>query len=562
MLAKNGQPKNTKKRSKQMMALTIILASSLTTSLNVLEPKADALAPSSLSGGTGATKPLQDIKIIEMIDYHLRALREGDIARAYEATSKEFRKATPLEGFQKFLGSFPILTNHKQIDVKIEAIQVSRADQASRADVVVTLNPEKEAIPVEYQLVKEAGLWKIWNIQVISRTAPAIANLLSNPELLKQPIEAQLNALKNDEVIKAYEIYTSNQFKKIVSLDIFKQFLTDFPALTDFKSIKFLNPSIHNGTGLISVELLNEKGSIIFGYTLGIEDEKWKIWGMEVTSESVSEDENQPAQSNQVKSDSQVEQASPEEKNVESDAISVQAAQIEKDLIQIITLQLKTIQEGNLEAAYRNFTSKEFQAATSLEQFDEFVRNHPPLLENKSSEFGKVFFDNSIGNVNGTLTASDGSLNNVEYSLVNQNGSWKILQMKVFPAKARPAGIKSGLTDVKSSSFSFSKIVFGSSMSPAGYVIDPTTVIKSDTNKLYINLYVQGGVAGTVVKIQINDIDTNSSLPPISTTLQQDGDAVVSFVFNPPLEGWPPGNYQAHVTSSTGVSNEYNFTVQ
>lgn len=554
--------------SKKITLLTAFLTSTLGISsaegINLTSPVSALNSPNYMdpSGGTGAPKPLQDIKIIEMIDYHLRALRDQDIARAYNTTSKEFRNATPPEGFKKFIDSFPILTAHKHVDVKIEALQ------KNRADVIVILNPEKESIPVEYQLVKEGGLWKIWNIQVISRTSPAISNLLANPELLKQPIQDQLSALKNKEVVKAYDLYTSNQFKKTVSLDVFKQFLIDFPVLSNYDSIKFSTPSIHKGTGLITVELHNEGEITVFGYTLGIEEEKWKIWGLEVNSQPTLENAGTPEQSSKIEEKEKpglnpqpngFAQSKTEEPSKE---VSAQATQIEKDLIQSITDQLKLIKEGNLQGAYQNFTSKEFQEATSVEQFGEFVRNHSSLFENKASEFGKIFFDNNVGTVTATLTGNDGTLNNVEYSLVNQNGNWKILQMKVFPAKPRAAGIKSGLFDVKSVPFSFSKIVFGSSMNPAGYITDPTTTIKSSSNKLYVNLYVQGGLAGTIVKIQVGNIDTNSNLPPISTTLQQDGDAVVSFVFNPPLEGWPPGNYQAHVTSSTGVSNDYNFTIE
>ena len=50
--------------------------------------------------------------LMEPVEAHLTALRNGDIESAYIHTSIDFRASTPLAAFQKFVAAYPALTRH------------------------------------------------------------------------------------------------------------------------------------------------------------------------------------------------------------------------------------------------------------------------------------------------------------------------------------------------------------------------------------------------------------------------------------------------------------------
>jgi len=50
--------------------------------------------------------------LMEPVEAHLTALRNGDIESAYIHTSSDFRANTPLAAFQNFVAAYPALTRH------------------------------------------------------------------------------------------------------------------------------------------------------------------------------------------------------------------------------------------------------------------------------------------------------------------------------------------------------------------------------------------------------------------------------------------------------------------
>lgn len=103
-----------------------------------------------------------------------------------------------------------------------------------------------------------------------------------------------------------------------------------------------------------------------------------------------------------------------------------------KQLLDMFQKQLKQIREGNIAQAYREFTSKEFQQATSLEDFESFLKNFTVLTKNKSLKIHALFFENNTGTIQGVLTSESGESLNVDYDVIEENGQWKIMGIQLF----------------------------------------------------------------------------------------------------------------------------------
>ncbi|KTC81154.1 TM2 domain protein [Legionella cherrii] len=95
-----------------------------------------------------------------------------------------------------------------------------------------------------------------------------------------------------------------------------------------------------------------------------------------------------------------------------------------------INQQLSALKSGDLEKAY-SYTSKDFQKATSLADFKKFINQYPSLKNNASAFFNERIIKNNIGIVKGTLTAKDGAKTPIEYCLIWEDGTWKILNIKL-----------------------------------------------------------------------------------------------------------------------------------
>lgn len=217
------------------------------------------------------------------IDTQLRAFRTKDIKKAYEETnSKEFKASTPFSDFSSFIEKHPIFFTHQNVTIQNQSL---KNDEAL---VTVILNPEREAIPVRYLLVEEDSSWKIWNINVLSSLSPAIEALLKNPSSMKKTVQEQLTLLKQQEISKAYDLeYTSQEFQEAASVEEFKTFIDSYSIFKEYKEIEIQDPTLDANTGLLEVFLTNEEGKkthLVF--IMGIENEKWKIWGLQILRHS------------------------------------------------------------------------------------------------------------------------------------------------------------------------------------------------------------------------------------------------------------------------------------
>lgn len=90
-------------------------------------------------------------------------------------------------------------------------------------------------------------------------------------------IREQLIALQANDVDKAYS-YMANETKVNVSLDNFKNYISHYPTMTNYKSISIPEKQINNDKGYAKVILeTNDGEKITFEYNLTKENGIWKI---------------------------------------------------------------------------------------------------------------------------------------------------------------------------------------------------------------------------------------------------------------------------------------------
>lgn len=107
-------------------------------------------------------------------------------------------------------------------------------------------------------------------------------------------------------------------------------------------------------------------------------------------------------------------------------------------LVDVVDNQLEALREQNIPKAYYNYTSKDFQAATSIDQFRNFVEAYPVFLNNQSAHFSQRSMEHNIGTLKGNITSQDRVNTPIEYKLIKDDGKWKILSIRLL----KPANIQ------------------------------------------------------------------------------------------------------------------------
>ncbi|WP_068471306.1 DUF4864 domain-containing protein [Candidatus Protochlamydia phocaeensis] len=101
-------------------------------------------------------------------------------------------------------------------------------------------------------------------------------------------------------------------------------------------------------------------------------------------------------------------------------------------LVDVIDNQLSALRQNDVSKAYYAYTSKDFQAATSLEQFRHFIQAYPAFLQNQSAHFTQRSIENNIGTLKGNLTSVDHVNTPIEYKLIKEDDKWKILSIRLL----------------------------------------------------------------------------------------------------------------------------------
>lgn len=94
--------------------------------------------------------------------------------------------------------------------------------------------------------------------------------------------------------------------------------------------------------------------------------------------------------------------------------------------------QLEALRQHDIPKAYSAYTSKDFQASTSPDQFRHFIEAYPVFLNNQSAHFTQRSIEHNIGTLRGNLTSYDHTNTPIEYKLIKEDGKWKILSIRLL----------------------------------------------------------------------------------------------------------------------------------
>ncbi len=331
-------------------------------------------------------------EMVNSVQEQLSKLRENRITQAYyEYTTKAFQENTSLENFRDFISLYKVLSDNKSFIVEDQ----SRSNGTGKVTGVLISNDLNE-MNIEYQLVKEEKQWKIQSIR-LKELKNGKENDSVTQELVNK-VHDQLKALQNDEIMDAYYAYFTKDFQNETPFQVFQEYVVSHPILTSYKNIEFKNRRIEDSTGHVDLVLGSDTGNYILEYVLKRENGDWKIWNLKLVLPP--EEAAKKVQTN-------------------PDSLVIPVRELLDDLLL-----------DKIETAYQN-TAREFQEATSLSAFENFVHTHPVLSQRDLTDIRSGKIENGVGKLRVNLHDDEG-LTVIEFKLGYDEGAWKIWGVQVL----------------------------------------------------------------------------------------------------------------------------------
>ncbi len=76
-------------------------------------------------------------------------------------------------------------------------------------------------------------------------------------------------------------------------------------------------------------------------------------------------------------------------------------------LVDVIDKQLEALSKKDISKAYYDYSSKNFQAAFSFDQFRQFVEENPILTDHQSAHFTERSINDNVSTIKGKITSAD-----------------------------------------------------------------------------------------------------------------------------------------------------------
>lgn len=341
-------------------------------------------------------------------------------------------------------------------------------------------------------------------------------------------VDHQLEALRQQDIEKAYSDYTSKDFQTATSLQQFRNFVEAYPVFLNNQSAHFIQRSIEHNIGTLKGHLTsNEHVNTPIEYKLIKEDNKWKILSIRLLKPG----------------------------NIPNNKEANHA----QDLIEVAKSQLKEIQDQKLKEAYQNYSSREFKQATSEEAFREFIHRYPILTNHHVVSFHKPTIRNGIGTLS-VILQSEQIAAYIKYYLIYEDQKWKIWSMRILSPSEKQEKIQVKSANEPSQNMSLGPITLGNQVDEQGQITQPQTQFSSELNDLYVDIEVKNGIKKSLIYLNLQHIDSGSSIPA-KAAIEENGDTMLMSVFSPPASGWPKGHYKLVVTTSSGLSKIIDFDI-
>jgi hypothetical protein len=465
--------------------------------------------------------------MIQLLETQLKALKNKDLVASYKnLVSKQFQAETPFEAFKAFVVTHPLLTQFEEYDFRDHSI----AD--NRGIATVMLN---QIMPVEYRTILEGGQWKILMMRI--ETPPSVKQENSNdPAAMIDLVREELSLFQKGDLRQVYENQIAKETQNGVTFESFESFIQKYPALIKHTSVNIREPTLEKGLGRVIAEAVDEKGKTVIEYNLILEAGHWKILGMHIAS-------------------------TPEEPDLEPAVEASPSSFKVRELVGVIENFLAALRSGDLSKAFE-LTSKDFQFSNSQTDFNQFFTKHPEFAQSKGSSFEKEMFNNAIATFSGQLILNNSEVMPVEFDLVFEENRWKILHLYALPLTTLPTTESKPLSGSSSKILEFAEMQLGTKVDDTGSILNPVTIFKPNSGDLFMRLKILNGTPGVLISITMRHVESGSNLKPVNATLTDSGSETMTFLFSPPPQGWPKGNYQLRASSSTNVYKTFTFTVE
>jgi len=343
-------------------------------------------------------------------------------------------------------------------------------------------------------------------------------------------VDHQLEALRQGDIPKAYTAYTSKDFQSATSLDQFRSFVEAYPVFHNNKSAHFTQRSIEHNIGIIKGKLTSQEHvNTPIEYKLIKEDGKWKILSIRLLK--------------------------PE--NIQNAKETDHA----EDLIEAAKSQLKDIQDGKFDEAYKKYASDKFKNATSQEAFLMFVKRYPILSKYRVVSFHKPTIKNGVGTLS-VILQSDQIAAYVKYYFIYENNQWKVWSMRILsPSEGENANlVEAGQPVPAVLQMHFGEILLGDRLNEKGEVEFSKSKFNLGLKDLYVDVEVIGGAKGTIVHLSLKHLDSGIMIPA-KVEVSESFDSMLLSVFTAPAKGWPKGHYSLTVSTSPNIKKTVEFDI-
>ncbi len=476
----------------------------------------------------------------QMIDFakkQLQSLRDQDFVEAYYGfVSKDFQKETSKEEFEAFVRENPILFNYRTIEPEEGRVE------NDRGYVTLSLENGKGPYQINYVLSREMGEWKVFSLKVVLPPEVAIQKAATNPEALIPPVREILDTLASDNIYRAYQ-QTSKEFQDSTSFDHFEEFIGTFPAFTDREMADIRRGEVQNGTGTVRVNLHDDGGITEVDFRMGYSEGEWLIWGMEVVDSPVK----------------------PKQKSYNT-VFEEESPRLADQLLTILEQQMAYLHRQDFYEVYELMMSDDYRSENSLEDFKEFLVANSVFMDHRNSYFNRLLEKDGAVELRGVVTTFEDETYPVRFDFKNEDGNWKIDGMHLLEAYEPIAEAEEVLDkpekDLPPKPLEFTSIVLGTKVDQQGRVVSPVEELEGDTDLLFFNIHLDNGQPKTLITLYLEHVDSGTSAPPLTTMLDKEGKSAISFSYAAPQNGWPPGDYIAKVSASTGPEKLFKFKVK
>lgn len=217
-------------------------------------------------------------QVIEPVQTFLDNIQKPEFAEIYRTrVSKNFQENTSYEKFQKFLTITPIMQQFTDYEI------VEHYLNRGLGEMIIHLNPEEEAVPVAFTVVKEDGTWKIFRISLgESNDEESLKTKELFDTVLVPYVKSSLQLLKDKNLTQFYEHKTTADFREDVDLVLLEEFHTGLPLLTYYQDVSVVDQGEAGDLAWLDVEIKKGAEVTVLEFTLGQEGGDWKIWGIRI----------------------------------------------------------------------------------------------------------------------------------------------------------------------------------------------------------------------------------------------------------------------------------------